>query len=89
MNLSYARMATAEVLEIDGETLILNPDTFAVTKLNETAGRIWEMLEERPSVDQLTERVSSEFAGADRQSVRQDIVQFLGRLEEIGLVRRG
>ena len=88
MNSCYARMGTTEVMKVDGETLVLNPETFAVTKLNETAGRIWEMLGEEASVDQLTEKICTEFAGGDKESIRRDLVHFLGQLEKIGLVER-
>ena len=88
MNQSYAKMGTAEVMEVDGETLILNPETFAVTKLNETAGRIWEWLGEEASIDHLAEKMCAEFMGAEGESIQQDLVHFLGQLEEIGLVRR-
>lgn len=86
--MTYQRLQTVEVMEMDGETIILNQETFAVTRLNETGGWIWDQLSEGLTADQIEERMSVEFTGADRERIHEDLSQFLSRMSEIGLIHR-
>lgn len=87
MSSAYRRLKSAEMMELDGDTLILNGDTFAVAKLNEIGGRIWRLLEERATADLVAERISLEYEGAGRERIRDDAARFLRELEAIGLVQ--
>jgi hypothetical protein len=86
MSGNYYRNEAVEVMEMDGETVILNQDTFAVTKLNGTGGWVWETLAKRQSFDQLAERMSVNF-DADRQTIGGDLAKFLKQMGDIGLIR--
>jgi hypothetical protein len=83
---NYYRNEAVEVMEMDGETIILNQDSFAVTKLNGTGGWVWESLAERQTFEQLAERMSATFDG-DRQKIVGDLANFLKQMLDIGLIR--
>jgi hypothetical protein len=83
---NYYRNEAVEVMEMDGETIILNQDSFAVTKLNGTGGWVWESLAERQTFEQLAERMSATFDG-DRQKIDGDLANFLKQMLDIGLIR--
>ncbi|CAM3642416.1 PqqD family protein [Cohnella lubricantis] len=86
--MTYRRHQAVEVLEIDGETILLNQETLAVTKLNETGGRIWELLSENRTLEQVAERICGEFDGAEAHRIREDVALFLDQMIEIGLIHR-
>jgi hypothetical protein len=83
---NYYRNEAVEVMEMDGETIILNQDSFAVTKLNGTGGWVWESLAERQTFEQLAERMSATFDG-DREKIVGDLANFLKQMLDIGLIR--
>lgn len=83
----YRCLDAAEVMEIEGETLILNPNTFAVTKLNAMGGEVWRLLGECPTVEQLTDRLAAEYGGVSPERIQTDIRRFLDRMKDIGLVQ--
>jgi hypothetical protein len=82
----YMRHDAVEVLEMDEEVILLNKDSFTVTKLNETGGFVWDSLEETLTLEELEERVSGRFS-ADRDTVIGDLQLFLKQMTDIGLIR--
>lgn len=86
MNGVYYRHEAVEVMDLDGETVILNQDTFAVTKLNGTGGFVWEALAEGQTFEQLAIRMTDAF-NADQQAVSEDLSCFLNHMGDIGLIR--
>lgn len=87
MNGVYRRLDSAEVMEMEGDTLILNPQTFAVTKLNAAGGEVWRLLGECPTLEQLTQRLTSEYADVPPERIQSDVRSFLEQMREIGLVQ--
>ncbi|WP_168735854.1 PqqD family protein [Cohnella fermenti] len=82
------RLQEAEVLELDGEIIILNQLTFAVTKLNGSAGWIWQQLEGGLTVEELVQRMVAEYEGVDAAQVGADIAGFIDQMSSIGLIKR-
>lgn len=71
---------------MDGETLVLNPETFAVTKLNEVGGWVWRAMDDGPTFEQLEQRMTEAF-DADRGRMSADLTLFLNEMIGIGLVQ--
>lgn len=86
MSAVYRRADEMEVVELDGETLVLNPETFAVTKLNEVGGWVWRTMDEGVTFEEL-ERKMTETFDADRQRMSEDLTAFLNEMIGIGLIR--
>lgn len=87
MSVAYRCLESAELMEIDGDVIILNPETFSVTKLNESGGRLWQLLREGRTEDELTAHLASLHDDVPRQRIQEDVRHFLQNLQEIGLVR--
>ncbi|WP_373231251.1 PqqD family protein [Cohnella sp.] len=84
---TYRRLEAAEIIELDGDTLILNEDTLAVTKLNEAGGWIWQSLAEDITVEELATRMTEVYS-VDRTRASEDLKGFLSRMVDMGLVVR-
>ncbi|WP_138751353.1 PqqD family protein [Paenibacillus sinopodophylli] len=74
-----------ETAELDGEWLLLNINTHAITKVNELGGYIWSILPEYPTVTELAEKVHSEY-GVEMEVVLNDVQAFVEMLIEAGLI---
>lgn len=81
----YVRNPSCEAIELDGETMILNPDGFTLTQLNPVGSYCWSLLGEAHSVASLAAVVRTQFEGADL-AVEQDLSLFLHELMECGLL---
>lgn len=81
----YRRIDAVEELDLDGETLLLNERTFAVTKLNEVGGWVWRTIGDGMTVDQLAGKMSEVYA-IDALSAGADLSRFLDRMVDIGLM---
>ena len=79
------RRENIETAELDGEWLLLNIDTHAITKVNELGGYIWSILSEYPTVAELAEKVHTEY-GVEIEVVLDDIQAFVEMLVEAGLL---
>ncbi|MDQ0059027.1 PqqD family protein [Paenibacillus harenae] len=81
----YIRKPGCEAIELDGETMILNPDGLTITRLSPVASYCWSLLCETHSADSLSNAVRSHYEEAG-QTVEQDISLFLHDLMECGLI---
>lgn len=54
--------------------------------LNRTGARIWELLQEAATVDELCSELRGDFPDAPNGQLRRDVLDLLGELEELGLV---
>ncbi|MFC5701796.1 PqqD family protein [Cohnella faecalis] len=86
MSVVYRRLDQVEVVELDGETLVLNPETFAVTKLNEVGGWVWRTMDDCATFEQLEQRMTETF-DADRRRMSADLTLFLNEMIGIGLIK--
>ena len=72
--------------EIDGEILLLQPESETFFGLDEVGASIWEFLRVPRTVDQLCSLLVEEYE-VDFQTCRDDIIPFLEKLCESGLVK--
>jgi arylamine N-acetyltransferase len=79
-NIVFSRL-DAELLAIDGQGGYCY-------SLNNSAGRIWELIEAPVSVQELCRRLRSEY-DVDEASCERDVVELLERLSDAGLVAIG
>lgn len=79
------RQEFIETAELDGEWVLLDLDSHSITKVNEMGGYIWELMENCPTISQLTDRIAAEF-NADRLQVQADVEAFVAELIRVGLV---
>ena len=91
-NARYKKSASIVSMEID-TGFILVPirqsagDLEDVYTLNETASRIWALVDGQRSVDQIREAIVKEFEVEDGQA-RQDVSELLAQLEAAGAVEQ-
>lgn len=83
---SYIHKEKFEVLELDGESVILNSDAFMVTTLNEVGGFCWSLLHEACTIQQIIQTVRTHYAIED-EAIEQDIEQFVTHLMDCELIR--
>lgn len=82
----YARDPGVPHQKLDEETIVVDPRSREVHLLNETAARIWELLETSSSVDELVEALSDEYEGAPPEELRREVEAFLADLSARGLL---
>ena len=70
------------------ETIVVNPQSREVHLLNETAARIWELLEDALSVEDLVGALAVEYDG-DAESLRVEVQAFIADLQTKGLIAPG
>jgi hypothetical protein len=70
------------------ELLVVDPKSRNVHLFNETGGRIWELLAEATSVDDLVSALADEYEGATPEALRAEVESFLADLQGKGLLLR-
>ena len=75
-------IAGDHVLVPVGDTVIEHNGLFA---LSEVGARIWELLPECESADEITDKLLEEFE-APRETVSRDVKEFLEKLFALGLI---
>jgi PqqD family protein of HPr-rel-A system len=83
---TFRRDATLPFQRLDEEAIVVDPRTREVHLLNETGARIWELLEEDSTVDELVEALADEYEGAAPEALRREVEGFLYDLGGKGLV---
>jgi hypothetical protein len=71
--------------DLAGEAVILNLASGIYFGLNETATRIWHLLESHNDEDDLLEALTLEYS-ASREQLRRDLEVFVKQLAEKGLI---
>ena len=83
---SFHRDQTLPFQRMDEETIVVDPRSREVHLLNETAARIWDLLESPASLEELCEALADEYEGATPEVVRGEVEGFLKDLGGKGLV---
>jgi PqqD family protein of HPr-rel-A system len=83
---SFRREDALPFQRLDEETIVVDPRSREVHLLNETAARIWELLETASSVDELVEALRDEYEGAEPEELRREVEAFLSDLSARGLL---
>jgi hypothetical protein len=73
--------------EIEGKIVILVPARREVHQLDEVGTFVWKRLEEARTLDEVVGAVCEEFE-VEEERARRDVEEFLGSLEEKGLLLR-
>ena len=68
------------------QAALLHLDTKRYYSVNETGALIWRMLESEPSPEAIAAEISSEYDLGEDEALPY-VLEFLGELEEEGLVR--
>jgi PqqD family protein of HPr-rel-A system len=71
--------------KLDEDTIVVDPATRAVHLLNETAARVWELLDAPRSIDELVAALTSEYDAAEGE-VRGAVEALLGELAAKGVL---
>ncbi|UUL82378.1 PqqD family protein [Sphingomonas qomolangmaensis] len=71
--------------ELDSGQALLNLRTSQYVKFNETAGLVWQWVQDGLTVDQMADQMCTMF-DAERNQCSADIALLLGQLKEAGLV---
>ncbi|KPK40700.1 MAG: hypothetical protein AMJ78_06935 [Omnitrophica WOR_2 bacterium SM23_29] len=70
---------------IDGEALVVSPKSSLIYPLNEVATRIWELLDGKRTVFDISSIICDEFEG-DTAVIQKDVVDFIQDLLKGGLI---
>ena len=73
---------------MNGSAVMMDIETVKYYNLGEIGGRIWELLEEPMTVAALVQKLTAEY-DVSAEQCRADILPFLGKLLERGLVVEG
>ena len=68
-----------------GEAIVLTPNDSKIHSFNETGSRIWELLDEEPTVKEIVAQIRGEFEVSEEQAQR-DVIAFLEELAAKGIV---
>jgi hypothetical protein len=71
--------------ELDGEAVILNLESGTYFGLNAVGTRVWNLLQERRSLDDVFQALSQEFE-VDPKVLERDLVELIGQMLAKGLV---
>lgn len=85
---AWLKPEQVETAQLDGEWILLNMDTHAVTKLNEIGGYIWSIVADCSTIDEVIDKVLTEY-DTERTQVELDVTLFLDDLMRIGLLTYG
>jgi hypothetical protein len=72
--------------EVDGETVMLSVETGKYYGLNTVATRIWALLAQPMTVDEICAVIVAEFE-VDDETCRRDVLELAGQLAADGLVK--
>lgn len=79
------RKSGLDLTQMDGEWMLLDADRCIVTRLNETGGRIIELLEQELTQGALASQLAVEY-DITLEQAEADVAKFLLSLKEAGLL---
>jgi len=79
------RTQGCESSRLGNEFILLDATGRVLRGLNPTGARIWELIDGRRTAAEISDRVALEFE-ASAQRVLQDVLSFLSKLDEAGLL---
>jgi PqqD family protein of HPr-rel-A system len=86
--MTYKRDAGLPFQKLEEETIVVDPRTREVHLLNDTAGRVWELLASSFTLDALTETLAEEY-DATPEALRAGVEELLEGLRDKGLLVDG
>ncbi len=87
ISLSSIAQRNEEIVEasIDGETVMMSIDSGLYYGLDNIASRIWQILENPTPVSTICQQLIEEY-DVEEQQCQQDVLAFLGNLEENNII---
>lgn len=85
---SYCRNPDLIGATIDDELVMMSVEHGQYYGLGGVGPRVWELIEQPRTLEQLVEQVLEEFE-VEREVCEKDMVEFLEQMEKLGLVERG
>lgn len=79
------RRTEFEERTVEGEMVVVDPESEKIHQLNETASFIWQRCDGDHDRQQIAEELATAFE-VDAETAEQDVAQALEKLEEIGLL---
>jgi hypothetical protein len=73
-------------LNVDSEAVLLNTETELYFGLDDIGTIFWEDLTDAPSIETALERLSSKFDGVDAATLRNDLADFIDKMQQRGLI---
>lgn len=83
----YRRAPGAVDAVVDGQVVLLAPVDFSYQSLDRVGGRVWELLAEPRTMDDLVGMLRSQF-DVDEDRCRADLLPFLDRMTSLGILQR-
>lgn len=80
------RAGNAISREINGEVVLLTPEDSTVHVLDEVGSRIWELCSDNVSIGAIADEIASEY-DVTRETAQQDIIEFVGKLLDLGVIK--
>lgn len=87
VDVAFRRATAAVDAVVDGQTVVLSPRDFSYHALDPVGARVWQLLSDPYSLDELVGILCSEFDVSDERC-RTDVAPFLDRMVAIGAVVR-
>jgi hypothetical protein len=85
LNVQYQIHPEAFATEVDNQVVILQYETGTYFTLNAIGTRIWQLLEEEKTVQEILSQLLQEYK-VDEKQLHQDISNLMERLKEKGLI---
>jgi hypothetical protein len=85
-NNTISRNGTLLEAEVDGEIVALNVESGTCYGFNSTATRIWSMIEQPLSLDEICSQLVQQFH-VHPEDCRRDVVELLRELQSDGLIK--
>ena len=80
------RLSERPVTDLEGEYVFMDTERGEYQLLKGTALYIWKLLEKPKTLDELCSDITGEF-GITKEQCIEDVIPFIGEMEEIGLIR--
>jgi hypothetical protein len=84
-NSMVARGASLVSSQVDGQAVIMNIDSGHFFQLNQTASRIWDLLETPQDLASINRQLNDRF-DVDPERCRTDLAEFIGVMQQKGLL---
>lgn len=73
---------------INGEVVLLTPEESKVHVLDEVGSRVWELCSESTSIGAIVDEIIAEYQ-VERKTAEDDVIQFVGELADLGVIKLG
>lgn len=87
MNLTqnYRWNENVEAIEMEGQWVLLHAEHNTITKLNETGGFVWSLLQQGEDLMQVIDAVTNRF-DVNRMQAQIDVEAFLSELKQVDVI---